>query len=265
MAAGDRRMLYQQVADDLERRIRTGEYGPGAKLPSESELRTRYRASSTTVRSAVRSLASAGLVVTRQGAGTHVVEPRILTLHATLTEDLDLRTTATAQDAWASEVTAAGRVPSQKFECLLVAASAEDAEVLNVEVGSSLVMRRCWRSVDDQPASIESSLYPRWLVDEVPDLASPTDIAIGTTLLLAQQGFPVSWHRDTVRARAATPDEGAWLGAIPGTPVLDRRRTSWSEGNGPGGRGRIIRTTVTVYRSDVHDLAYEIRGRGNGQ
>jgi len=66
--------LARQVAEDLRRRIVSGEFGRGARLPSEAELCEHYRVSRVTVRTAAKSLESQGLVDIRHGSGMYVVD-----------------------------------------------------------------------------------------------------------------------------------------------------------------------------------------------
>jgi DNA-binding LacI/PurR family transcriptional regulator len=63
---------HRQVYSALEREIRSGHHGPGARLPSEAELVRRFGASRITVGRAVRDLQIAGLVDRRAGSGTYV-------------------------------------------------------------------------------------------------------------------------------------------------------------------------------------------------
>lgn len=63
---------YRQIADDLCAQIETGELAPGAAVPSEAELRERYRASRNTVRQALAVLQGEGLIVAEHGRGRFV-------------------------------------------------------------------------------------------------------------------------------------------------------------------------------------------------
>lgn len=62
------------VADDLARMI-LGELAPGASLPSEAELATRYDVSRLTIREAVKLLEGRGLLVIARGRKAVVREP----------------------------------------------------------------------------------------------------------------------------------------------------------------------------------------------
>jgi DNA-binding GntR family transcriptional regulator len=66
--------LYQAVAGDLTRRIRSGELPPNTPLPAEVDLARRYGVSLGTARHATRLLRERGLVVTIRCKGTYVVE-----------------------------------------------------------------------------------------------------------------------------------------------------------------------------------------------
>ncbi|GAA4615123.1 FadR/GntR family transcriptional regulator [Saccharopolyspora hordei] len=71
------RPAYRQVADELRSQIMCGLLKPGARLPAESELTGMFGASRSTVREALRVLASQHLIETRRGVrgGSFVVAP----------------------------------------------------------------------------------------------------------------------------------------------------------------------------------------------
>ena len=64
--------ITTQVSDLLAERIRSQEYAPGSRLPSESDLALQLGVSRATVRSALARLATQGLVLRKQGNGTYV-------------------------------------------------------------------------------------------------------------------------------------------------------------------------------------------------
>lgn len=70
------RGLVSEIVASLEADIREGRLVPGQKLPSESELVGRFDVSRTVVREAISRLQASGLVETRHGIGTFVIEPR---------------------------------------------------------------------------------------------------------------------------------------------------------------------------------------------
>jgi DNA-binding GntR family transcriptional regulator len=74
--ATDKPTLYKQIRLDIERRILTGEWPPGHRIPFEHQLMTRYGCSRMTVSKALTELAQADLIERRRRAGTFVRRPR---------------------------------------------------------------------------------------------------------------------------------------------------------------------------------------------
>lgn len=70
------RNLTQNVVAALSERIRHGEFHVGEKLPTESALMESFGVSRTVIREAISRLQAAGLVETRHGIGTFLLEPR---------------------------------------------------------------------------------------------------------------------------------------------------------------------------------------------
>ncbi|MGW6335277.1 GntR family transcriptional regulator [Nocardia rhamnosiphila] len=63
---------YQQIATDLRERIERGDYAPGDKIPTKSELMTQWGVALNTVDRAVSELQKAGLIETHHGVGSFV-------------------------------------------------------------------------------------------------------------------------------------------------------------------------------------------------
>lgn len=73
MIEGDPRLpLYQRLRDDLDGRIRQGQWHMGEALPAEQSLAGLYGVSLGTVRRAIDLLVQDGIVERRQGSGTYL-------------------------------------------------------------------------------------------------------------------------------------------------------------------------------------------------
>ena len=84
--------LSDRVADQLARRIDSGELGPEQRLPTEQQLSERFGVSRNVVREAVSRLKSMGLLVSRQGAGVFVAprgQARALAFDPSVLQSLD--------------------------------------------------------------------------------------------------------------------------------------------------------------------------------
>ena len=82
--------MYRQIAEDLRAQIESGKLKPGQQLRTEIELREHYNASRNTVRDAIKWLTNLGLVETKPGQGTFVVQT-IDPFVTTLTGDPETR------------------------------------------------------------------------------------------------------------------------------------------------------------------------------
>ncbi|MER7954752.1 GntR family transcriptional regulator [Streptomyces sp. NPDC096030] len=249
---------YRQVADALRREIDSGVYPPGSRLPSEADLSSRFDASRNTVRSGLNMLVSEGLISSSQGLGYEVRKHEVFELNASRFENLTFPQNG---DAYNTDVTNAGRRPSQTFRVEVTPATDYVAERLKVDGSSTTVLRFCHRFVDDVPWSTQATYYPDWLVKEAPRLAEPGDIAEGTTRYLAGIGIEQIGYFDEIAARMPTPDEARLLDIGAGVPVLLWTRTGYS-GDKP------IRCTVTTFRGDLNRMNYEIgtlSGRQEGE
>lgn len=64
---------YVQLANIIERRIRTGTYLPGTRLPGEMKVAHEFGVGTLTVRRALSILSDKGLTITVPARGTFVV------------------------------------------------------------------------------------------------------------------------------------------------------------------------------------------------
>src|SRR5947209_14728344 len=66
--------VYEQIAEQIEKLILSGELRNGDRLPTEREMAEQFQASRTAVREAMKALAQKGLVDMRPGRGTIVID-----------------------------------------------------------------------------------------------------------------------------------------------------------------------------------------------
>ena len=71
--------LDQQIRRELEGRIRSGEWPPGHRIPTERELMELYGCARMTVGKAIGALVSQGLIERRKKAGSFVARPHVQT------------------------------------------------------------------------------------------------------------------------------------------------------------------------------------------
>ncbi|MDR1934804.1 MAG: FadR family transcriptional regulator [Candidatus Accumulibacter sp.] len=112
--------LAQEVMSDLMDRIRSGQYKPGEKMPTEPEVMAEQGVSRTVVREAISRLQAAGLVETRQGVGTfvkssvkHLVYPLDLSTLVTIRDVLDMLELRVSLEAEAAGLASTRRTDEQ--------------------------------------------------------------------------------------------------------------------------------------------------------
>lgn len=243
--------LYQRIAAELRAQIMAGQYAPGDRLPTEVELTQQHQVSQNTARSAVRQLVNEGLIVRVPGrSGGMVVRERVtLTYHASRSDQPDgLRSES---DGYFTETRQQGHTPTQTFQLQVVQLEGAIARRLEQDPGAAGVLRRCVRRADGEPTSIQDSYYPMGLAQEVSELLNPTNIAEGTTCLLAQRGHLQVAFRDEIEAHMPTPEDAELLQLRAGTPVLRHVRTARTS-------RAVARVTATTFAGDRNRIIYAL-------
>jgi GntR family transcriptional regulator len=199
--------LYQQVRDDIARRIGAGDWKPGAALPNEGDLAREYGVSPGTTRKALDQLESERLLSRRQGRGTFVndhssdnLASRYVAIHAPSGKRL------------------IGDVASPVI-LLDVADDAERAR-LDLVKGDQVYRIRRLRTVDGKPFMLEHASVPASLF---PNLQA-NGFAHRIVAMAQEHGVLLGKSVERISVNIASPDVAEALGVELGTPVamLDR-------------------------------------------
>jgi len=127
--------LYQQIAEDIRQRILSGELKPGDRLPSVRSAAQQHNCTVATIQRAYRVLVQHGLIVSRAGRGTRVVDR----LPASLQSEKPLRRAALVNRA----------------EAFLLELLSSGHELSEIEAAFHQAMDR-WRIVEKQPSNLET-------------------------------------------------------------------------------------------------------------
>ena len=247
--------LYRQIAAELRQQIKAGELEPGQQLRTELELRERYGASRNTIRDAIKWLAARGIVETRPGQGTFVVD-RITPFVTTLSADQETGLGGGESDAAFSEVRERGRRPSSSIPRVEVSlAGGNVADRLRVPAGTHVVSRYHERFIDGTPWSLQATFYPMDLVHRgAHRLIAAEDIEGGTVAYIAQTlGLVQIGYRDRILVGAPSDDQSRFfrLSDDGRTSVITIMRTGYADGGeGPAP----YRVTFTVLPADRNQL-----------
>jgi GntR family transcriptional regulator len=199
--------IYRQIARDLRHRIRSGDLAPGRQLPPEPELTRRYNASRNTIRDAIQWLRTRGLVETRPGQGTFVMD-ELTPFVTTLSPDPETGLGGGEGEAAFAEVRERGRVPSRSVPQVEVRTAAGNvAARLRIPEGTQVISRHWERFIDGTAWSLQTTFYPMELVTQgASRLLVPGDIPGGSVSYLREAlGLVQVGYRDRLVVRA--PDE----------------------------------------------------------
>ena len=257
--------LYRRIADDLRSQIETGQLERGLQLPPEEKLGELLKASRNTIRDAIRFLINLGLVETRAGQGTFVVDPPDPLVTTLTTQHPGLGGGEGAYLNEASERHPRSTIPTVELQTAL----GEIAYRLGVPEGTPVVSRHERRFIrskcagqptaldsDETPWSMQTSFYPRrFATGGAERLLDNEDIKEGTvnylkqTLQLEQVGY-----RDWITVRAPKNDEVGFFGLPPDgrVPVFEIFRTAFDQ------NGKPMRVTVTIFPVDRQQFIIDV-------
>lgn len=140
--------LYEQIYEDISRKIQSGEYQPGEQIPTESELLEQYGVSRVTVRRAVSRLVSEKLLVKKAGKGTFVAMPAFL--EATQSEGSFSKSVRLRNAVPGTQILFNGMVRAERTE----------AKALGLERGDRVICLKRLRLVNGVPSIFEVDYLP---------------------------------------------------------------------------------------------------------
>jgi GntR family transcriptional regulator len=258
--------LYQRIANDLRAQIETGQLQPGAQLPPEEQLGKLFKASRNTIRDAIKFLVNLGLVETRAGQGTFVVDPPDPLVTKLTTDNPGLGGgEGAAYLTEASERHPRSDIPTVELQTAL----GEIAFRLGVAEGTPVVSRHERRYIrskqagqptalgsEETPWSMQTSFYPRrFALQGAERLLDNEDIHEGTVAYLKKTlGLEQVGYRDWITVRVPNSDEVGFFGLPPDgrVPVFEIFRIAFDQNGNP------MRVTVTTFPVDRQQFIIDI-------
>ncbi|WP_027488399.1 histidine utilization repressor [Allorhizobium undicola] len=205
--------LHQQILGDIEKRILSGEWPPGFRLPFEVELAKSYDVSRMTVNKVLTRLAAAGLVERRKKSGTFVAQPKV---HSAVLEIHDIE----------AEVRSLNRAYGLQLlsRRLCLGGEAEDGD-FEANGETRLLELSCLHTAGGAPFCHEYRLINLDIVPKAEE-ADFSRIAPGQWLRME-----VPWSAAEHRIRAISPDRtmAARLNLARNAACLVVERRTWNE------------------------------------
>ncbi|MDP1986823.1 phosphonate metabolism transcriptional regulator PhnF [Phenylobacterium sp.] len=201
--------LWREIAQSLERQIRSRELTPGDKLPTEHELSRQFMVNRHTVRRALSDLQEKGIVESTQGRGSFVRRP---SRPARLQK----------RPRFTEAVLRSGAEPTTQILKLEVRpAISAVAEALGVKIGAPVIFMERLRFVDGEPTALGLHHFS---FERFPTFIEMYKARGTITQTLRDSGVPDYTRRRTaISARLPTPQEAEQLHVPRHVPLLIRR------------------------------------------
>ncbi|WP_456846214.1 GntR family transcriptional regulator [Cellulomonas sp. P5_C6] len=225
---------YLTVRDHLATLV-AQELRVGDAIPSERHLSQQFGLSRMTVRQAVDTLVTDGVLVREQGRGTFVAPQRI---------DFEMRLTT-----FGEEMRRRGMEPATTvLTAHVIAATPDVATALEIEPRDKVHFLYRVRSADGTPICIEQVWVPVALAPGLFDAGPPPSMYEA----LRQRGLAPEWGEDTLSADEATSTEASLLGLGDSNAVLRAERRTYSV-------DAAIMFSRACYRSDRYSVWVPLR------
>jgi GntR family transcriptional regulator len=239
------RARYRQVADELRKAIKRGDYPPGSALPSQPDLARQYGLNQTSINRAIALLRADGLVRVEHGRGAFVQEiPTVKRVRRIPRGNV-------AGSSFAEEMRKAGLEPHAPLADLAtVEAPADVAEHLQITAGDPVVRRTRQMFASDRPVQLATSYIPLEIAGSQ-DIALPDTGPTGLYQRLAARGYKVARFVEEIEARQPRAEEAAFLGLTEAQYVLEVARIAYTEDDRP------VETVINVFPSQQWRLSYE--------
>lgn len=239
------RARYRQVADELRKAVKRGDYPPGSALPSQPDLARQYGLNQTSINRAIALLRAEGLVRVEHGRGAFVQEiPTVKRVRRIPRENV-------AGSSFAEEIRKAGLEPRAPLADLAtVEAPADVAEHLEITAGDPVVRRTRHMFASDRPVQLATSYIPLEVAGSQ-DIALPDTGPTGLYQRLAARGYQSARFVEEIEARQPRAEEAAFLGLTEAQYVLEVARIVYTEDDTP------VETVINVFPSQQWRLSYE--------
>ncbi|WP_241674417.1 GntR family transcriptional regulator [Candidatus Methylobacter oryzae] len=211
--------LYARIRDELRVQIVSGNYQPHQKLPSESELISRYEVSRITVRQALGELEKEGLLFKVAGKGMFVSKPKPF-------QDLArLQGFAEAMSQHGYEVY--NRLVGLNF----LPVAAELTQRLGLAKGLPVTELRRVRHLNREPVSFDIS----YLGSHLGERLAKEDLASRDMFLILenQYGIPLGFADLAIDAVLADAETAELLQIAKDTPILRVERLTHGRDGAP--------------------------------
>jgi GntR family transcriptional regulator len=234
---------HQVVANDLRRRLTSGEWTAGEKLPSRARLAQEYGVGPNVLQKAQERLIIEGLLKGRAGSGTYVAKPR------QRQRMIRFRGGSPFRDDMAE----LGRTNTEARSHARIPAPADIARRLGIDPGDLCVQTTYKFLADSQPAQLSVSWEPMAITGETPIVLPEMGPLAGRGVVerMRSIGVDITTAVEVLRPSRPTQKQVNLLGINLGDLVLVIERTYLDA------HGRAVETADITVPDSCWDVVYE--------
>ncbi len=212
---------YEEISADLKTMFTSGQYQPGDLLPDQEQLAREFNTTRMTIRKAVQSLVTEGVVYTKRGAGTFLrkdYKRHEDELESSIDRPFGTTKTYSGRTVTSKVLGLDARLPTEK-----------EQEKLLIGPGEPVYVIRRVRYVDGQVYAYEHTVMPT-------KIATITEAVLEGSVykhLAEEKHLHIAGSHRKVYAIKATAEDVEALGAKLGDPVLAITQVSYTEEGEP--------------------------------
>ena len=247
------RPIYKQIADDLRGRIASGEFEPGAQLPSENHLAETNEVTRRTVQNAFKMLVTEGVAVARHGAGYFVAQR--LPVRRLASDRFARRHREQGKAAFTVDMEKTGRAYDVKTDVEMLRLEEGTApslirERLQIPADEAVLVRARRYLVEGTPVQMATSYIPLDIAQGTP-IAEPDTGPGGIYARIEERGLPLTRITEDIKVEPASEDTRKLLSLHLGSSVIRLTRTAYSD-------DRPVEVCDTLMNPAAFELSYEL-------
>jgi GntR family transcriptional regulator len=235
---------FEQAAEKIRARIKSGDLSPGDKLPMEDELAAKYEVARPTMRAALAVLEREGLIAAHRGKGFFVRSSHKIVRNET--KRLLASVWGDGRSMWVQDI---GTVPTPD-ELVVERRTAPAHVALKLGQTNTWSRDRGYR-IGEQVVLLAASYVPEEIAEGTPFTQADTGPG-GTYARLRDVGHAPVRFEVLVGSRMPTREESSRLGVSPSVPVLTELRAAFDAAD------RVVEVNEMVLDSTVFTLQFDI-------
>lgn len=225
---------FQLIANELRKKIISGEYPKDSRLPRQSELAALFQTSRVTIQKALNTLQMEGLIEGRQGSGSYVKGPESV-------YDYD----ASIYGGMTKKLGHLGKLRNQIISFGVSFPNEREQEKLRLQKNDPIYDIVRLRIFEDEPLALEYTVMPVLLIPGITE-----EVLKGSIYRYINEQLQLQLGQSHRRIKADRPDQydQQYLACQANDPVLEIEQTVYLE------NGQPFEYSQTRHRYDKGDI-----------